>query len=132
MLFDSSIWIDFLNGKQTEKSALLHNEIKEFSNVFICPPVYQEVLQGIVTDADEQVIKLHLDNLTKLIEDAYFVAAEAANLYRSLRIKGITIRKPNDCLIAVYAIKNEIVLLHDDRDFRLIAENTSLRIIDFN
>ena len=57
----------------------------------------------------------------------YSYAFEAANLYRDLRKKGITIRKPNDCLIAIYAIKNEISILHDDKDFTNIAAFSGLQ-----
>jgi predicted nucleic acid-binding protein len=83
-------------------------------------------------DADEQIVKLYFDNLTRLIEEPYSIAAEAADLYRELRKRGVTVRKPNDCLIAVYAIRNGINLLNDDRDFQLIAKYSSLKIIDFN
>jgi predicted nucleic acid-binding protein len=55
-------------------------------------------------------------------------AVGAAKLYRNLRKKGITIRKPNDCLIAYYAITNDIELVHNDSDFDLIAENSTLKI----
>jgi len=77
-------------------------------------------------------VKSIFDNLTKLIENPYHVATEAAELYRSLRKKGITVRKPNDCLIAVYAIRNNIVLLNDDSDFQFIAGHSSLKIMSFD
>jgi predicted nucleic acid-binding protein len=67
--------------------------------------------------------------LTRLIENSYELAEEAAKLYRELRKKGITVRKPNDCLIATYAIRNNIALLQDDKDFRLIAQHSKLKIV---
>jgi predicted nucleic acid-binding protein len=70
--------------------------------------------------------------MAKLTGDPYEMAIEAANLYRNLRIKGITIRKPNDCLIASYAIKNNVLLLHDDKDFQFIIQNSNLKTVDFN
>jgi predicted nucleic acid-binding protein len=60
--------------------------------------------------------------------DSYFVADEAASLYRSLRAKGITIRKPNDCIISFYAIHFKLMLAHNDTDFDKIAKYTSLKI----
>jgi len=42
-------------------------------------------------------------------------------LYARCRWKGITPRSPHDCLIAQLAIENDVELLQDDRDFRLIA-----------
>jgi len=53
---------------------------------------------------------------------------EAAELYSSLRQKGVTIRKPNDCLIAIYALHFEREICHNDSDFELIAQNSSLKI----
>lgn len=55
-------------------------------------------------------------------------AVSAANLYRTLRKKGVTIRKPNDCLIACYAIQHGVDLCYNDRDFDLIAQHSSLKI----
>jgi predicted nucleic acid-binding protein len=45
-----------------------------------------------------------------------------------LRKKGITIRKQNDCLIASYAIHNNIQIFHKDHDFELISQETKLKI----
>lgn len=40
--------------------------------------------------------------------------------------KGITIRKPVDCIIASVAIENKIPLLHNDRDFNEIYRYSKL------
>lgn len=55
-------------------------------------------------------------------------ALATAELYANLRKKGTTIRKPNDCLIAAFALHFEVELCHNDRDFDLIASHTSLKI----
>jgi predicted nucleic acid-binding protein len=60
--------------------------------------------------------------------DPYFVAENAADLYRSLRTKGITINKANDCVIASYAIHFNLPLVHNDQDFDNIAAHTKLKI----
>ena len=128
ILVDTSVWVNFFKDIETEASNFLSNN---FTNVIIatCPTIVQEILQGVVSDADEQIVKLYFDNLTRLIEDPSSLAIEAAGLYRKLRKKGVTIRKPNDCLIAVYAMRNNIELLQDDRDFQLIAQHSRLKII---
>lgn len=41
--------------------------------------------------------------------DTVEAAIGAADLYRALRKKGITIRKSNDCLIAYYAIAHNVL-----------------------
>lgn len=131
ILVDTSVWVNFFKDIDTNANRFLNNN---FTNIIIatCPTIVQEILQGIVFDADKQTVKLYFDNLTRLIEDPYIIATEAADLYRVLRKKGITVRKPNDCLIAIYAIRNGLSLLNDDRDFQLIAQHSSLKIIDLN
>jgi predicted nucleic acid-binding protein len=131
ILVDTSVWVNFFKDIDTKANKFLNNN---FTNIIIatCPTIVQEILQGVVSDADEQIVKLYFDNLTRLTADPYAIAIEAAELYRKLRLKGITVRKPNDCLIAMYAIKNNIVLLNDDRDFNLIAKHTSLKIMSFD
>lgn len=130
VLVDTSVWINFFKARETEASLFLKNNQ---SNIIIatCPTIVQEVLQGIITDADEQIVKLYFDYLTRLVEDPYHIAEEAADLYRTLRKKGVIVKKPNDCLIASYAMRNEVALLHDDKDFRLIAKYSSLKTMDF-
>ncbi|TAG59706.1 MAG: hypothetical protein EAZ26_14390 [Runella slithyformis] len=60
--------------------------------------------------------------------DLRAAAINAAQLYRGLRKKGVTIRKPNDCLIAYYALHFNIELCHNDVDFDLIAAHNNLKI----
>jgi len=131
ILVDTSVWINFFKAKETEACLFLKNNT---SNIIIatCPVIVQEVLQGIANDHEFKVIDSYLNTLTKLRYNQYELAYNTAKLYRVLRKKGITIRKPNDCLIATYAINSKIQLLNDDRDFQFIAENSSLKVVNFN
>ena len=54
----------------------------------------------------------------------------AANIYRSLRARGITIRNSVDCMIAAVCIENNARLLHNDRDFDLPTTHSELQVID--
>jgi predicted nucleic acid-binding protein len=130
-LVDTSVWINFFKAKETAASLFLKNNT---SNIIIavCPVIIQEVLQGVVKEKDFKSINDYFDNLLKLNGNPYTFAHDAAVLYRNLRTKGVTIRKPSDCLIAAYAIKHDITLLHDDRDFDLLAKHSSLKIVQFN
>jgi predicted nucleic acid-binding protein len=60
-----------------------------------------------------------------------FITEHAIDLYRSLRKKGITIRKPYDCLIASYAIINDIYLFHNDTDFEQIEKGSKLKVYKY-
>ncbi|MGB2928761.1 MAG: PIN domain-containing protein [Desulfobacterales bacterium] len=54
---------------------------------------------------------------------------QSAEIFRTLRRKGITIRKSMDCMIASVAIENHIPLLHNDRDFEPIEKYCNLACI---
>lgn len=123
VLADTSVWINFFNGVDSKEVEELIRYIESDWPVYLCPTIVQEVLQGI---NNHKQFKEVLDSLLAfniLNDDGVEMAVSAANLYRWLRKRGITIRKSNDCLIAQYAIKHSLQVLHQDRDFDLIMEN---------
>ena len=123
LLFDTSIWIDFFLGNNSEEVKLLTHYLKENLPVFTCSVIIQEVLQGIRDDKTFEDVKDSFLALPILTENPVDAAIGAALISRHLRKKGITIRKSNDCLIAYYALKNSQKVVHRDRDFDLIFEN---------
>lgn len=128
ILVDTSVWINVFKGIETKASVFLRDN--DNISAATCPVIVQEVLQGIVSDNDYNTISGYFNNLVKLTPNGYHYAREASQLYRRLQKKGVTIRKPNDCLIAVYAIENNIPILHDDKDFISIATFSDLKTID--
>ena len=52
----------------------------------------------------------------------------AADLYRALRKRGVTIRSTIDCVIAVLAEENECALLARDRDMEMILSSGFLPV----
>jgi predicted nucleic acid-binding protein len=128
LLFDTSIWIDYLRGQETSKVNLLDEYLLNTDVLQICPPIIQEILQGIRQDEQFSKIRKNLNRLLCLQIDAKEAAFGAAELYRNLRKKGITIRKPNDCLIAFYAISFNVELVHNDSDFDLMIDHTPIKI----
>ena len=130
MIFDSSIWIDYFQGKKTPLTDLLDELLEKYEivNVHLCPAILQEVLQGVSSQEEHRQIKELIFTCQFLYLDPYFVAEGAADLYRALRSKGVTINKPNDCQIAFYAIHFKEQLVHNDKDFVKIARHTSLKV----
>nr|WP_262507423.1 PIN domain-containing protein [Spirosoma radiotolerans] len=92
------------------------------------PTIIQEVRQG-VRDDRYLIEKEGILALSVLKLDPVEAAIGAADLYRSLHRKGVTIRKPNDCLIVHYALLYDIPILHNDVDFDQIARHTALRLV---
>ena len=121
-IFDTSVWIDFFKGIKSDQTQLLVYLLENDLPVYYCPVILQEVLQGIKKDTEFKDVKDVFTVLNKLVEDPYQAATSAAEIYRNLRKKGITIRKGNDCLIAWYALKKSLEVIHNDRDFDIIKE----------
>ncbi len=124
---DTSVWIEFINTTTGKKNPLLREIIKNDELVMI-PVIMQEVLQGMKEDTTFTQFRDAFLNFKILDSNQTGLAIKAASLYRFLRKKGITIRKPNDCLIAVTCIEENISLIHNDKDFDNIAKYTSLKI----
>ena len=124
---DTSVWIDFINTKTGEKSAMIREAI-EIDQLVMIPIIIQEVLQGIRSESTFLKIKEVFLSYPIIKLDQAELAISAASLYRFLRNKGVTIRKPNDCIIAVTCIKQNLALIHNDKDFDNIAKYSSLKI----
>lgn len=124
ILVDTSVWIaTFRSQRPLDLEAVL-----EFDEIVTCLPVVQEVLQGFRDEAAfrrarEAMLALPIVE-SPLAED---VIAQAVDLYRGARRGGLTVRSSVDCLIAACAIRNDLEVVHLDRDFRALAQVSPLR-----
>jgi len=128
ILVDTSVWIDFFNGVSSAPRVSLRKLLQAEEEVCISGYILTETLQGFKKDRDFETARTHLLHLPMLdipIPESYI---NAAQLYRTCRKQGITIRKTADCLIAQTAIENGVALLHNDRDFDRIASVCRLQI----
>lgn len=122
MLVDSSVWIDFLRGTKGAETSLLAGALRQEELVWIAPPILVEILQGADSPLRFARWDRALSELPLLDDpDSRDLARTAAKLYAQCRWQGFTPRSPNDCLIAQYAVRFEVPLLHRDRDFVRIA-----------
>ena len=129
VLVDTTVWIDFFADRSEPHVAALQELIENEEDLCLCGVILAEVLQGIRSDADYIETKDYLADLIFLpMRQVTFV--RSAELYRSLRKRGVTIRKPVDCMIAAVAIEHDIRLFHNDRDFDYIAKHSKLRVLD--
>lgn len=128
ILVDSSVWIDYFNGRKTWQTDLLENL---FSNlpIIIGDLILTEILQGFRSDNDYKTAKSFLSDLPFRRMGGYQVAVQSAQNYRILRKKGVTVRKTIDVIIATYCILEDLPLLHDDRDFEPMVSHLSLKIL---
>jgi predicted nucleic acid-binding protein len=127
VLVDSSVWIDYFNGANSAEcdalDALLGREL-----VLIGDLILTEVLQGFRTHAGYQQARSLLAPLGLCRLGGRTVALAAADNYRYLRARGITVRKTIDVIVASYCILHSIDLLHSDHDFEAMAHHLGLGV----
>jgi predicted nucleic acid-binding protein len=125
IVVDSSVWIDFLNGRNAPhvrrlQAALGTDEII-VGDLMLC-----EVLQGLENERAAREVEILLRRFDIRAMAGVAVAVSAARNFRSLRKRGITIRKTIDMLIGTWCIENRLPLLHHDSDFRPMARYLGL------
>jgi hypothetical protein len=128
ILIDSSVWIDFLNGRDSRETDLLALLLRR-RILLTGDLVLAEVLQGFRPKRDMERARRALLSLAYADIVGQEVALASAQNYRLLRRQGITARKMVDVIIATFCIRNGQVLLHADRDFAPMAEHLGLRTI---
>ncbi len=128
-IVDTTVWIDFFRNKNTPEVRELERLIGADEDICVCGVIITEVLQGIRDEKDYVEVAAGFGSFLYLpMNQRTFV--KAAELYRALRSKGITIRNSVDCMIAAVAIEHDIPLLHSDRDFVPIAQYCGLTVIE--
>ena len=128
ILVDTTVWVDFFTGNQSLHVELLEKTIDQNGDICICGVILAEILQGIRDQKQYLKTKTYLDCLLFLPMN-YDTFIKSADIYRQLRKKGITIRKPIDCMIAAVSLEHQIPLLHNDRDFDAIETHLDLKIV---
>lgn len=126
IVVDSSVWIDFFNGKNTPDVETLDN-LLGFQEVATGDLIVLEVLRGFRSDKDYTIAKNHFSSLIQFNMLNSELALTAADFYRKLRKKGITVRKTADVIIATFCIANGHSLLFSDSDFQPFADHLGLR-----
>ena len=122
---DSSVWIDFLNGRRASHVAALQAALGK-DEIIVGDLMLCEVLQGLDGERTARQVEalLRRFEIVPMAGDA--IAVLAARNFRSLRRRGITIRKTIDLLIGTWCIENRRPLLHNDDDFRPMAQHLGL------
>lgn len=122
-LVDTSVWIDYLSGTETEATGRFAEILNRGYPAGLTSVVYQEVVQGVSSRREFEQTSEYLGSQTFYHpRDPVGSYREAARMYFDCRRAGITIRGSADCLIARVAIEYDLLLLHDDRDFEKMAE----------
>jgi len=128
IVVDSSVCIDYFNGKITTQTNLLDG-LLDAELIVIGDLILTEVLQGFQHDKDYRQAKMLLGSLAFMDMLGKDIAIKSADNCGSLRKKGITVRKTIDVIIGTFCIETESSLLHCDRDFDPLEKYLKLRVI---
>lgn len=128
LLVDSTVWVDYFNGRKTPQCDHLHR-ILDVEQVLVGDLILAEVLQGFRGDRDYQLAHQALSRFEFVNLVSPSLAIKSALNYRALRKKGITVRKTIDSLIATFCIENECPLLHSDSDYDAYETHLGLIVV---
>jgi predicted nucleic acid-binding protein len=125
IVVDSSVWIDFLNGRNPSHVAALRAALGR-DEIVVGDLMLCEVLQGLDGERQARQVEslLRRFEIVPMAGDA--IAVAAARNFRALRRRGVTVRKTIDLLIGTWCIENHQPLLHNDSDFRPMARHLGL------
>ena len=127
-LADSSAWIEFLrNTDSTTCNRVRELLMRDSNDVATCGAVRMEILAGARSDAQmvaRGCLLAQVSYVATLPTDYDY----AAELYRRCRRQGETVRKLIHGLIAALAIRAGPPILHNDRDFEVLAQHTELQL----
>ena len=126
-LVDSSVWIDYFSGIASAATEQL-DALLGVEPLITGDLILAEVLQGFAAEQDFRQARTLLESFDVVSLGGHEVCLQAADNFRALRRKGVTIRKTIDTIIATCCIRNGYLLLHDDRDFDAFAEHLGLRV----
>jgi predicted nucleic acid-binding protein len=128
ILVDTSAWIEFLRATDHPVHLTLRHHLTQQSPIVTTEVVIMEVLAGARSRREYNTLRARLTAFPQLTLRSLSDFEHAAELYRSCREKGVTVRKLIDCLIAAVAIRAGASVLHNDRDFDGLARCTKLRV----
>ena len=127
ILVDSTVWIDHFRNIANPHTTWLNDHVYT-DEIAVTDLILCEVLQGArdnVRFAQMRRALLHLP----VVEGSREIAVAAAQNYRTLRSRGITVRKTVDVLIATTSIEQGYRLLHHDRDFDPFERHLGLQVV---
>lgn len=124
MIIDTSAWVDY-SRRATGPLGDAVDAALDRGLAMTTDVVRLELLAGLSAPSRQAMTGV-LAGCTFLQQESFFDVESAIHLFQRCRRGGETIRSPNDCLIAAIAIRHDVPVLHNDRDFDAIGRHTAL------
>ena len=128
IVVDSSVWISHFSN-------VLHPEVEilrrfhDVETILVGDVILLELLKGAQSDRAVRMIEAELSDFDQVSMVDGDIARQAADHYRFLRARGITIRSSIDLLVGTYCIAHGHELLHRDRDFDHFERHLNLKVM---
>ena len=123
ILVDTSVLIDYFKGLDNAYVRALDQILEKDIPYGINEFIYQELLQGSRTVEEFQRLKEYLETIPfYYLHFGKESFEKAAFINFTCRRAGVTVRSTIDLLIVETVIENDLFLLHNDNDFKHIAE----------
>lgn len=130
IVVDTSVWADVLNDVPAPQAGRCVELIEGGEPIALTDVILTEILQGLRSEREARLVERHLRSFPILRLESPEDFVLAAELYRSARRAGVTIRRTLDCLIAAPCVRTGAPLLRADADFDRLASCTPLRLWD--
>jgi predicted nucleic acid-binding protein len=127
IVVDSSVWIDYFNGRPTLEAEALDR--LPTPQLVIGDLIMAEVLQGFRHESDIRRAEGIYAALEFRRMGGRAIAIAAARNHRALRDRGVTPRSSIGTIIATFCIAEGHHLLHCDRDFDPFERHLGLRVL---
>lgn len=127
ILVDTSAWIEYFRNGVPSVARKVEKSLRE-EDVAIGDLIYCEIMQGIYSELQRKQVEDLLLTLPSFEMVGFEIADASAANYRLLRSKGVTVRKTIDVIIGTFCVENDLLLIHNDRDFDLMAKHIGLKI----
>jgi len=129
LLIDTSVWIEVFRDRSGQVRQQIETLIAD-REVLLTRFTQLELLQGSLNEQEWDLLSTYLKT-QDYIELTVESWQAAARIYFDLRRQGLTVRSPIDCCIAQVALENNLLLIHNDRDFETISQVRSLQHLRF-
>jgi predicted nucleic acid-binding protein len=129
LLIDTSVWIIVFRDRSGQIRQQLEALVAD-REILLTRFTQLELLQGSLNEQEWTILSTYLE-VQDYVEPTPSSWRAAARIYYDLRRQGLTVRSPIDCCIAQAALQNDLLLIHNDRDFETIAQVRSLRHFRF-
>ncbi len=129
IVVDTSVWIDHLRNRNALPHVVRLRRAFGQEPIIVGDLVMLEVLQGVTDEKQAENVERLLRNfiVVQMLND--MLAVRAARNYRTLRNRGITVRKTIDMVIGTYCIENVLPLLHHDTDFDHLEKHLGMAVV---